>query len=69
MTCYTDEDYGTENFRSCHITLFPSVEIFKVLHPVLHHIVDFQVEEGQHGHGEDVEEDHSLDHVSRDVLR
>ena len=68
MTCYADEDDGTENFGRCHISLFPSVEIFKVLHPVLYHIVDFQVEEGEHEHGENVEEDHSLDHVSRDVF-
>ena len=68
MTCYTDKDYGTENFRCCHISLFPPVEIFKILHSLLDDIVDFQVEEGQEKHRDEVEQDHSFDHVSHDVL-
>ena len=67
MTRYADEDNGAENFRGRHISLFPAVEIFKVLHPVLHHIVDFQVEEGEQEHREDVEQGHGLDHVGSDV--
>ena len=68
MTGYADEDNGAENFRCGHISLFPAVEIFKVLHPLLDNMVDFQVEEGEEEHWEDVEEDHGLYHVSRDVL-
>ena len=68
MTRYADEDNGAENFRGRHISLFPAVEIFKVLHPLPNNVVDLQVEEGEEERWEDVEEDHGLDHVSRDVF-
>ena len=68
MTCYTDKDNGTENFRGGHISLFSPVEIFKVLHSLLDNVVNFQVEEGEEKHWEDVEQNHRLHHVDRDVL-
>ena len=68
MTCYTDKDNGTENFRGGHISLFSPVEIFKVLHSLLDDNVDFQVEEAEKEHRNEVEEDDSLDHVSHDVF-
>ena len=68
MTCHTDEDNGTENFRCFHISFFPSVEIFRISHFLLNDIVDFPVEECEKEHGEEVEQDHSLDHVTHDVF-
>lgn len=68
MTRDADEDDGTENFRRSYIPPLTAVEIFKVLHSLLDNVVDFQVEEGKEKHWEDVEQNHRLDHVDRDVL-
>ena len=67
MTSYTDKYNGTENFRCSDVSSFPSVEIVKVLHPLLHDIVYLQVEEGEQEHREDVEQGHGLDHVGSDI--